>query len=191
MSTYFDTQFLHKLYNYQMQKSTDKFDKKGIKFVTSTHTNVNRKDTQMSTDITNMLRERVIEEKTRRNLSTKTMADTSRLHLPEETIRRFLSGKTADPGVTTFVDIVETVGLKPYEVFMDSATAAKFRAFLEIDNNGNECEVQRIKLAADNEELQKTNAGLADRLRVLEMELEHKEELLALHNHYNKIKPKK
>lgn len=134
----------------------------------------------MSTDITNMLRERVIEERTRRNLSARTMADTSRLHLPEETIRRFLSGKTADPGVTTYVDICETVGMKPYEAFMDSATAAKFRAFLEIDGSANDCETQRIKLIADNEELQKTNAGLADRLRVLEMETEHQKKQIAL-----------
>lgn len=145
----------------------------------------------MSTDITKMLRERVIEEKTRQNLSTRTMADTSRLNLPEETIRRFLSGKTADPGVNTFVDIAETVGLKPYEAFMDATLAAEFRAFLELKSRSEETEAERIMIIAENESLKATNAGLVDRIRVLEMELSHKEELLALHNHYNKIKPKK
>ena len=145
----------------------------------------------MSIDITKMLRERVVEEKARRNLSTKTMADTSQLHLPEETIRRFISGKTADPGVNTYVDIAETVGLKPYEAFMDATLIAEFNAFLELKSRSEETEAERIRIIAENESLKTTNAGLVDRIRVLEMELSHKEELLALHNHYNKIKPKK
>ena len=71
-----------------------------------------------------MFRERILEEKKRLNLSAKTMSDTSRLHLPEETIHRVLSGKTSDPGISTVLDLAETVGLKHYEVFMDATLAA-------------------------------------------------------------------
>ena len=138
-----------------------------------------------------MFRERILEEKKRLNLSAKTMADTSRLHLPEETISRVLSGKTADPGVSTVLDLAETVGLKHYEAFMDATLAAEFRAFLDFQFKSEETEAERIRIVAENENLKATNAGLVDRIRVLEMELSHKEELLALHNHYNKIKPKK
>ena len=136
-----------------------------------------------------MFRERILEEKKRLNLSVKTMADTSRLHLPEETISRVLSGKTVDPGVSTVLDLAESVGLKPYEIFMDSTLAAEFQAFLELKSRSEATEAERIKILADNENLKATNAGLADRIRVLEMQLSHKEELLALHNHYNKIVP--
>ena len=145
----------------------------------------------MSLDVTKMLRDRVSEEKTRLNLSTKTMADTSKLHLPEETIRRFLSGKTADPGVNTFVDVCETVGLKPYEAFMDATLAAEFKAFLELKSRSDETEAERIRLIAENENLKATNAGLVDRIRVLEMQLSHKEELLELHDFYRKLIPNK
>lgn len=145
----------------------------------------------MSLDVTKMLRDRVNEEKTRLNLSTKTMADTSKLHLPEETIRRFLSGKTADPGVNTFVDVCETVGLKPYEAFMDATLAAEFKAFLELKSRSDETEAERIRLIAENENLKATNAGLVDRIRVLEMQLSHKDELLELHDFYRKLIPNK
>ena len=135
-----------------------------------------------------MFRERITEEKKRLNLSTRTMSDTSRLQLPEETIRRVLSGKTADPGISTVLDLAETVGLKPYELFMDETLAAEFKVFLDLKSRSEETEVERIRIVAENESLKATNAGLVDRIRVLEMMLEHKEEIIALHNHYNKLK---
>lgn len=135
-----------------------------------------------------MFRERILEEKKRLNLSTRTMADTSRLHLPEETISRVLSGKTADPGIHTALDIAETVGLKPYEMFMDAKLASEFKAFLELKSRSEETESDRIRIIAENENLKVTNAGLVDRIRVLEMQLSHKEEIIAIHNHYNKLK---
>ena len=124
--------------------------------------------------------ERILEEKKRLNLSAKTMSDISRLHLSEETIKRVLSGKTSDPGISTVLDISESVGLKPYEAFMDATLAAEFEAFLSLKLRDERGEVERIKLTADNETLKATNAGLVDRIRVLEMQLQHKEELLAV-----------
>ena len=135
-----------------------------------------------------MFRERILEEKKRLNFSAKTMSDMSRLHLPEETIHRVISGKTSDPGVSTVLDIGETVGLKPYELFMDATLSAEFKAFLELKSRSEETEAERIRIIAENENLKATNAGLVDRIRVLEMQLSHKEEIIALHNYYNKIK---
>ena len=135
-----------------------------------------------------MFCERVLEEKKRLNLSTRTMADKSRLHLSEETIGRVLSGKTADPGISTAIDIAETVELKPYEAFMDATLAAEFKAFLELKSRSEETEAERIRIMAENENLKATIAGLIDRIRVLEMQLSHKDEIIALHNYYNKLK---
>lgn len=135
-----------------------------------------------------MYRDRILEEKNRLNLSVKTMSDMSTLHLPEETIRRVLSGKTADPGIGTVLDIVATVGMKPYEAFMDATLAAEFRTFLEFKTIGDESEQERIRITAENENLRATNAGLVDRIRVLEMELKHKEELLSVIGYFLKNK---
>ena len=135
-----------------------------------------------------MYRQRILEEKKRLNLSARTMSDLSRLHIMEETISRFLSGKTADPGVNTVLDLAETVGLKPYEAFMDSTLAAEFRAFLELKSKSEETEAERVRMLAEIDNLKKINAGLADKLRVLEMELSHKEELLSVYEHFTGIK---
>ena len=135
-----------------------------------------------------MYRERIAEEKKRLNLSARTMSDLSRLHILEETISRFLSGKTNDPGVNTVLDLGETVGLKPYEIFMDATMAAEFRAFLELKSKSAETEAERVKMIAENEELKITNAGLVDKIRVLEMQLAHKEELLKVYEYFTKSK---
>lgn len=131
-----------------------------------------------------MYRERIIEEKKRLNLSARSMSDRSKLHLTEETISRFITGKTADIGVNTFLDMAETVGLKPYEAFMDTTEAAEFRAFRELKTKSDESEAERIKLLADNETLAATNAGLVDKIRVLEMQIAHKEEIIALYEKF-------
>ena len=136
-----------------------------------------------------MFRERILEEKKRLNLSARTMSDMSKLHIPEETISRVLSGKTADPGISTVLDLAESVGLKPYEVFMDATLATEFKTFLELKSRSEETEAERIRIIAENESLRATNVGLVDRIRVLEIQLSHKEEIIALHNYYNKLKP--
>ena len=118
-----------------------------------------------------MYRQRILEEKKAKGISTKTMSERSLLHTPEETISRFLNGKITDPHVSTLIDTGATVGLAPYEIFMDSVTAAEFRLFLEsreknIDNSA-QLEVLKIKTA----ELEAENL-------ILKTKLEHKEELL-------------
>ena len=127
-----------------------------------------------------MFRERILEEKKRLNLSVKTMAYKSRLQLSEETVNRIITGKTSDPGVNTLLDVADTVDLKPYELFMDSTLAAEFKAFLALKSKSDETEADRIRIIAENESLKATNAGLVDKIRVLEMQLAHKEEIIAL-----------
>jgi transcriptional regulator with XRE-family HTH domain len=131
-----------------------------------------------------MFRERILEEKKKLGVSTKSMSERSKLHLPEETMSRVLTGKTADPGVSTVLDMGDTVGLLPYEIFMDSTLAAEFRAFLELKSKSEETEAERIRIIAENESLKTINAGLTQKIEKLEMQLAHKDEIINLHNHY-------
>lgn len=129
-----------------------------------------------------MYRDRIIETKKAKGISTKTMSERSVLHLPEETISRFLNGKINDPHVSTLLDTGATVGLAPYELFMDASTAAEFRLFLEskvtnIDNSA-ELEVLRIQTAEQ-----------AHKIELLEEKLRAKEELLSVYKHFVNIKP--
>lgn len=131
-----------------------------------------------------MFRERIIEEKKRLNITAKSMSERSRMHIPEETISRVLSGKTPDPGVSTVIDLGETVSLAPYEIFMDSTLAAEFRTFLELKSKSEETEAERVRIIAENESLKIINTTLSQKIEALEIKLAHKEELLALHKYY-------
>ncbi len=136
-----------------------------------------------------MFRERIVEEKKKLGITAKSMSERSRMHTPEETISRVLSGKTADPGVATVLDLGETVGLAPYEIFMDSTLAAEFRTFLELKSKSEETEAERIRIIAENEELKRINTALSQKIDKLEIELQHKIELLDLHDFYRKLIP--
>lgn len=125
-----------------------------------------------------MYRCRINEEKKRLGISAKSMSDRSKLHLPDETISRVLSGKTADPGVSTVLDIGDTVGLAPYELFMDATQAAEFKAYLELRSKSDETEAERIRIVAENEVLKSTNLALTTELETLKIRLAYNEELL-------------
>lgn len=131
-----------------------------------------------------MYRDRIKEEKTRLGISSRSMSLRSELHIQEETISRFLTGKTADPGVNVTLDLGATVGLKPYEIFMDATTAAEFAAFLEIRTKSEETEAERIRLIAETDSLRAINESLARELDTLRLKLEHRDELI---RHKDKI----
>ena len=99
----------------------------------------------------------------------------------------FLTNKTADPGLNTALDIADTVGLTPYEAFMDATLAAEFKVFLELKSKSEETEAERIRIVAENENLKTINATLTDKIAILEMKLEHKDEIIALHNYYKSL----
>ena len=61
-----------------------------------------------------MFQERLIEEKKRLGLTTKAIAEMSKMGLSDETVGRVLAKKTSDPGVCTVLDIGFTLGMQPY-----------------------------------------------------------------------------
>ena len=128
-----------------------------------------------------MYRDRINEQKKILGISIKTMAERSKLHLPEETISRFLSSKTHDSRISTLLDVCETVGLEPYELFMDAITAATFKLFLET-------RVSDIDNAAELEMLRAKTAAQEAEIALLKERLQHKDEIIAIHNYYNKLK---
>lgn len=128
-----------------------------------------------------MFRERIIEEKKKLNISVRFMAERSKMHLPEETISRMLTGKTENPGVLTVLDAGDTVGLEPWELFMDETLAAEFKAFLELKNRSAQSEADVIRLTAENANLKNINIGLADKIMVLEAEIKSQDKLIEVY----------
>ena len=135
-----------------------------------------------------MWRERIIEAKKAKGITTKMMAERTPSHITAETITRILNEKTDDPRISTVLALGESVGLSPWELFAESNALIAFQGFLTLQAEVEALKAQRDALAASVD-------GLNDKIVTLEVEnnrlsltLEHKEEIIALHNYYNKIK---
>ena len=126
------------------------------------------------------IRERLNEVKKRLGITSKKMSERSTLRLPDETINRVLTGKTSDPGVSTLLDVGYTLGLEPYEIFMDATLAAEFKVFLELKSKSDETEAERIRIIAENESLKITNAALTNRIEMSEIKLKCAAEVIKL-----------
>ena len=102
---------------------------------------------------------------------------------------RVLTGKTADPGVSTVLDMGETVGIEPYELFMDSTLATEFKTYLSLKSRSEESEAERIQIIAENDRLKSANLSLTAEIERLRTEIKYKDEIIAIHNYYNNLKP--
>jgi transcriptional regulator with XRE-family HTH domain len=133
--------------------------------------------------------ERIIEEKKSQNITTKTMA--IRANLPEDTIARILSGKTRDPRLETVMRLGASVGLSAWEIFAESGVFVGEQNLAELqgelDSTKTAFEALKAEFTSISEEaadLRIKNAALLAENNILQMKLDHKDELLALHNYY-------
>lgn len=134
-----------------------------------------------------MWNERIIEAKKAQNITTKIMSERTHGHLPERTITRILSGETPNPRIDTIIELGAAVGLTPQELFADTNIVAATKSIVEIQENANVVEAERDLTIAENEMLKAKVAALTTEIELLKKELQHKDELLALHNYYKSV----
>lgn len=115
----------------------------------------------------------------RTNMSTKQIAE--KTNMPERTITRIFSGDTYAPGIDKLRDIVYAMGGSLDDIFDES----DFRVPTP--------EAQALKTTVN--DLTAENVRLKDEIVTLKVEIDrlrltlaHKEEIIALHNYYNKLK---
>ena len=105
-------------------------------------------------------------------MSSKQLADAT--GIPESTIKRIFAGDTDNPYVDTLLRIVTVLGGSLDDLFAESKIRVSNTDLIALQE-------EYDKLKAENASLKCEN----DRLRLI---LEHKEEIIALHNYYNKLK---
>lgn len=127
----------------------------------------------------NMWLDNLKDLKKKTGMSTKQIADMT--NLPERTVTRIFSGDTDNPYVDTLRRIVAVLGGSLDDIFTECKTVV--------------ANTSLIALQADYDKITAENVALKDKVVTLEAELdrlrltlEHKEEIIALHNYYNKIK---
>lgn len=126
------------------------------------------------------------------NMSTKQLAERS--NLPEKTVARILSGKTANPYIDTLDRLAAALNCTIGDILAgtkavvgDSSLSELHETVTAVTAEKDVVEAEKDLIVAENTILKdKVNALTAEN-ELLKTQLAHKEELLAVHNYYNKL----
>lgn len=112
-----------------------------------------------------------------------------RSNLPERTISRIFSGESDHPYADTLDLISKAMGFDLGDVFADTKVVVANDDLVAIKETVDVVEAEKDLVLVENEMLKTKLQALTTEVELLKKELQHKEELLALHNYYNKLKP--
>jgi transcriptional regulator with XRE-family HTH domain len=127
------------------------------------------------------------ELKKKTGMSVKQIADATKL--PERTVTRIFSGDTDNPYVDTLHRIVTVLGGSLDDILADTKLVVGEQDLVTLQENVEVATAERDLITAENAILKDKVATLTAEVEMLKMQLKHKEEIIALHNYYNKLKP--
>ena len=123
--------------------------------------------------------------KKKTGMTAKQISDKTRL--PERTINRIFSGETDHPYADTLDIIVKALGYDLGDIFADTKVVVATDDLVEIKECVDVVEAERDLTLVENEMLKAKNAALTTENELLKKEIQHKDELLALHNYYKSV----
>ena len=127
------------------------------------------------------------ELKKKTGMSAKQIAD--KTNLPERTVSRIFSGDTDNPYVDTLHRIVTVLGGSLDDILADTKVVVGEENLVTLQENVEVITAERDLIIAENAILKDKVVTLTAENDMLKMQLKHKEEIIALHNYYNKLKP--
>ena len=122
-------------------------------------------------------------------MSVKQIAE--KTNLPERTINRIFSGDTDNPYVDTLHRIVTVLGGSLDDILADTKVVVGDKNLAILQEDIYAITSERDRVVAENTVLKDKVSTLTNEIEMLKMQLMHKEEIIALHNYYNKIKSNK
>lgn len=126
------------------------------------------------------------ELKKKKGMTAKQIAEATRL--PERTVTRIFSGDTPNPYVDTLHRIVSVLGGSLDDILADTKVVVGEASLIELKENVDVATAERDLVTAENAILKDKVATLTAENDLLKMQLKHKEEIIALHNYYIKLK---
>ncbi len=126
------------------------------------------------------------ELKKKTGMSAKQIAE--KTSLPERTVSRIFSGDTDNPYVDTLHRIVTVLGGSLDDILADTKVVVGEENLVELQENVEVVTAERDLITAENAILKDKVTALTAENDMLKMQLKHKEEIIALHNYYNKLK---
>ena len=127
------------------------------------------------------------ELKKKTGMSSKQIAEMT--HLPERTVSRIFAGESDHPYADTLDRIVKALGYDLGHIFADTEVIVASPKLVEIKDTVDVVEAERNLTLVENEMLKAKVAAMATEIELLKRELQHKDEIIAIHNYYNKLKP--
>lgn len=118
-------------------------------------------------------------------MSSKQIAERTRL--PERTVNRIFAGESDHPYADTLDLIVKALGYDLGDIFADTGVIVATTELVEIKETVDVVEAERDLTLAENEMLKTKNAAMQTEIELLKKEIQHKDELLALHNYYKSV----
>ena len=126
------------------------------------------------------------ELKKSKGMTSKQLAEVTKI--PESTIKRIFSGETEDPYISTIHRIVIALGGSLDHILADTNAVLAQESLVEVKETVGVAEAERDLVAAENAILKGKVDALTAENTMLKMELKHKDEIIAIHNYYNKLK---
>jgi transcriptional regulator with XRE-family HTH domain len=130
--------------------------------------------------------ENLKELKKKTGMSTKQIAEKS--NLPERTVCRIFGGETDHPYADTLDMIVKALGYDLGDIFADTKVIVATDDLVVIKESVDVVEAERELIHVENEMLKTKVSAMATEIELLKKDLQHKDELLALHNYYIKLR---
>lgn len=116
-------------------------------------------------------------------MSAKEIAD--KTNLPERTVVRIFSGDTPNPYVDTLYRIVAVLGGSLDDVLADSKAVVGSKNLSALQSDVDRLTAENGMLAAEIAMLKDKVGVLTAENDILQMKLQHKDEIISLHNYYN------
>lgn len=127
------------------------------------------------------------ELKKAKGMTIKQIADATKL--PERTVTRIFSGDTDNPYIDTLHRIVAVLGGSLDDILADTKMVVGTQNLATLRETIDAVTAERDLLAAENAILKDKVVTLSAENDILKMGIKHKDEIIALHNYYNKLKP--
>ena len=121
------------------------------------------------------------ELKKRSEMTLDQIAEKSKV--PESTVKRIFSGKN-EPSASTLFRVVDAMGGSLDDILSDTSAVIAPAELVEIKEAAEVVEAERDVALVQNEMLETKIKALEMELALLKKDLQHKDELLAVHNYY-------
>lgn len=126
------------------------------------------------------------ELKKAKGMSSKQIAEETKL--PERTVVRIFSGDTDNPYVDTLRRIVDVLDGSLDDIFAEGSAVVGNKNLKMLQDELDVTKAERDMLVAEASISKDKIAALTAENDLLKMQLKHKDEIISLHNYYNKLK---